>query len=160
MLALLKLVPGKVWLWLGIAGFIAFTLWHDHRTSRLLKTSNAKVATLNAKIEQKEKLIATITDDQRKANASAQSLEAELTRIRSQPVITGLRCRRPILPAESGTAPGPGSAGPESDAELSGGDSLGTDRDVSAGATYFGQQCEQVVARYRKLVEWELSRSH
>jgi hypothetical protein len=142
---------------LAIGGLV----WKEHRSTRRAQAAEAKVETLQASLAAAEANRKIEQDDRRRADESAKSLEAELARIRAQPVLTGVRCTAPRMPRASNqsTATAGSNAGTaQPELGLSGEDLVG--RDVSVGLTEYGKRCEAVAATLVELQAWELARTH
>lgn len=137
-------------------------LAHDHWVTKRLNAAKRENATLQATIDQIEKARATEQADRRKADESAKSLEAELARIRSEPKLTGVRCRTiaPIMPREGGAATVAHDPATESVEGVPDADPVGPERDVSAGVDWYGTSCAATAATLRALQAWETARSH
>ena len=135
-------------------------IWREHIVVQQRNKALAENLTLTATIAAKDQLIATIKDDQERANASATSLQGELKRIRDEPPIMGVSCRTTgkRVPAESRSAADPHGTTAEPLESLPAGDPEW--RDVSSGADWYAGQCAEVVARLEALQEWERLRSH
>lgn len=151
----------KLWLILGAIAAIGGLLWHDKMGWDKLKSRNAELAQANATIASEKVNRAIEQQDRRQADESAKRLQDELNRIRDQPVLSGVRCTAPRLPrtaSQSNPATAVNGEAARPEPEVSGEDPVG--RDVSAGLTEYGKQCEATAATLEALQAWELQRSH
>jgi hypothetical protein len=142
----------------AIGGILA----HNHYLSRKYQATKAELVQANATITAEREVRKIEQDDRRRADESAKSLEAELARIRSQPPITGVRCRtiKPKSADESGTSASSNGAPAGSVEGVPESDPLGPEIDVSVGLDWYGTKCEEVAATLRELQSWESARTH
>jgi hypothetical protein len=158
MFAFLKLIPARFFIYAAIAAAFAFVLlrekWAVDKAKRLSAENTQLVATI-AGIEKAREIE---RQDRSKADETAKNLDAELTRIRSEPRITGVRiCPRRDVSAESGTSPGTEStlAG-----RVEGTLTEDPGRDVSDAVDAYATDCAAVAAVARAWQEWDSQRTH
>lgn len=144
-----------------IAAFVGFLLIREHvavagrkaeHVARLQAETALVTERANRAIEQA---------DHRRADDAAKATQTELDRIRSQPVLTGVRCTAPRLSkptSESGTASSADASHTGRESPVLGEDPLGTD--VSLGLTDYGKKCEATAATLSALQAWETARTH
>lgn len=145
-----------------VVAIIGGLLWREHYLVGKVKRIEAEKTQLAASLASSEKARATEIADRRSADESAKSLQAELDRIRSEPRITGVRCRTslPRSSSESGTASIATGTAAEPLETVPAGDSVGPERDVSVGLDWYGSKCAETAATLTALQEWELRRTH
>ncbi len=161
MLAFLKLIPLRFYIYAAIAAAFAFVLWREHMAVAKAKRLGAENVQLTQSLKAAEQSRVIEQADRRHADETARNLEAELARIRAQPAITGVRCRTLSRTGSEGrTAASPPGTATESHEGVPEPDSFGPERDVSVGADWFGGKCEEVTATLRAWQEWDAGRTH
>lgn len=114
------------------------------------------VTDLTGKLAAEKKNRATEQADRRKADASAQSLEDELTRLRKPHPVASVYCRPASVPGPA--SQGGSSASPDDPAVRGGPEAPLRDIGAAVDAVRIEQQTN--AARQRALIEWERSRTH
>ncbi len=158
MLAFLKLIPLRFWIYAAIAAAFGYVLFREHLAVAKAKRLSAENTQLETKIAGIEKAREIERQDRNKADETAKHLDAELSRIRSEPRITGVRiCPRRDVSAESRTSTGTEGAvagrvegTPEED----------PGRDVSDAVDAYATDCAAVAAVARAWQEWDATRTH